>query len=160
MTRATRQSPTAPVELDAEFDTNAPVLTASTDGPAGPGAALRLAKASALGVVRGASGLTKGGGAVGAYLLGHGYSLARSALARATRPGAAPVDEVVVAAAGGPNRRRRGLRRVVVLGALGTAAVAGVAAWRLRRPEPAPVAARPPSVRDTESDTDAAEQQQ
>ncbi|MGW0042198.1 hypothetical protein [Rhodococcus sp. NPDC003348] len=153
MTRATKQSPApAPVELEDEFDTHAPVLTTSGTDSTDPGMALRLAKASALGVLKGAGGLVKGGGTVSAYLLGLGYSMAKSALSRPRHAAAAPLtDENVVAAAVAPDHRGGRFRRIAVVGALGVAVAAGVAVWRLRRAEPAPVADQPPSLRDLEA---------
>ncbi|MFD4294804.1 hypothetical protein ACFWQG_16475 [Rhodococcus sp. NPDC058532] len=143
MTRATAHT-AAP--HDAETDATSPDATA----PSASDTALRLAKSSALGVLRGASGLAKGGASVGTYLFGNGYTLAKTAASRAKRRAAAPHTEDLVVVAATDKHRGRLLRRVLVFGAVGAAAAAAVAAWRLRRPEPAPVADQPPSLRDVE----------
>ncbi|WP_050066818.1 hypothetical protein [Rhodococcus sp. RD6.2] len=140
MTCATKQTPTPePVDRDTE-----------SSSPTAQSTALRLARASALGVAKGTGSAAKTVGALGAYLAGQGYALAKSGLTRSKAlPVVALVDEdVIVASAAEPARRGRALRRVLVVGALGAAVAAGVAVWRLRRPEPAPVAAQPPSLRD------------
>lgn len=152
MTRATKQTHTpAPVELEGEFDTHAPVPTTSGTTATDPGTALRLAKASALGVLKGAGGMAKGGGALIAYLLGLVCSLAKSALSRPEKSAATPEREHNVVAAVAPGRRGGRLRRVVLVGVLGAAVAAGVAVWRMRRAAPAPVADQPPSLRDVEA---------
>ncbi|GAA4484866.1 hypothetical protein GCM10023094_38940 [Rhodococcus olei] len=146
MTRATKQtSVPAPVDIDAEHESI--TLTIPRSGPA-----LRLAKATAIGVAKGTGSLARGGAVVGGYLLSQGCALAQSALARAAESGVAPVvDEETVIAAVAPSHRGRRVRRFVVFGALGAAAVAGVVVWRRRHAEPEQVADQPPSLRDLEA---------
>ncbi len=114
MTCATKQTPTPePVDRDTE-----------SSSPTAQSTALRLARASALGVARGTGSAAKSVGALGAYLAGQGYALAKSGL---TRSQALPVvtlvdeDVIVAASAAEPARRGRALRRVLVVGALGAA---------------------------------------
>ncbi|MFD1812322.1 hypothetical protein [Rhodococcus gannanensis] len=131
MTRSTTHTPTPdPVELEAESPS-------ATDRSA----ALRLAQATALGVARGTGSIAKGGG----RLLGRGYSAAKAGLARNTADGTVRTEDVAAASSG------RRLRPILLVGAAVAVVAAGVAAWRLRRPEPAPVADRPPSLRDLDA---------
>jgi hypothetical protein len=133
MTRSTTHTPTPdPVELEAESPS-------TTDRSA----ALRLAQATAIGVARGTGSVAKGG----ARLLGRGYSAAKAGLARNTADGTVRTGDVVTASSGGGRR----LRPILLIGAAVAVVGAGVAAWRLRRPEPAPVADRPPSLRDLDA---------
>lgn len=112
---------------------------------------MRLAQAAALGLARGTGTVARSGGALGAQLLGQGFTAARSALARAKDVPTLVDEPVVVTSVEEPSRRGRRLRRIVIFGGLTAAVAAGVAVWRLRRPEPAPVAERPPSLNDVDA---------
>lgn len=140
----TRAKTPIPASASAESDTPAAPVDPqkSSSSPV-----LAFAKSTALGLLAGSGSLAKSGGALGAYLLGQGVTLTKTAIARRNKADENP-KEIAVAAA--PSGRGRGLKRVVLFGALGAAVVGGVALWRKTRFEPAPVADQPPSLREVE----------
>lgn len=134
MTRSTMQTST-PEAVDLE---------AESPGTTDPSRALRLAQATALGLARGTGNVARSGG----RLLGRGCAAAKAGLERsAAVPVAVRAEDVVAAPAG----RGRRLRPFLLVGAAVAAVAAGVAVWRMRRPEPAPVADRPPSLGDIDT---------